>query len=105
MRIKGESGKLKTETCGQRIPVFLRFPFSAFSFHISALIGLLFLWSGVVSGQLTPLNFVYTGSGGQTDALKFTYEGGFFKKHGIDATMTRRRTWTASGMRGTPSPS
>jgi ABC-type nitrate/sulfonate/bicarbonate transport system substrate-binding protein len=37
--------------------------------------------------QLTPLNFVYTGSGGQSDALKFSYETGFFKKRGLDLTM------------------
>jgi NitT/TauT family transport system substrate-binding protein len=52
------------------------------------LLALLFLlWPVISFAQLTPMNFVYTGSGGQTDALKFTYEGGFFKKHGIDATM------------------
>jgi NitT/TauT family transport system substrate-binding protein len=37
--------------------------------------------------QLTAFNFVYTGSGGQSDALKFTYENGFFKKRGLDLTM------------------
>ncbi len=40
-----------------------------------------------VQAQLTPLNFVYTGSGGQSDALKFSYETGFFKKRGLDLTM------------------
>ncbi|HWP60774.1 MAG TPA: ABC transporter substrate-binding protein [Candidatus Acidoferrales bacterium] len=40
-----------------------------------------------VSAQLIPLNFVYTGSGGQSDALKFSYEEGFFKKQGLDLTM------------------
>jgi NitT/TauT family transport system substrate-binding protein len=40
-----------------------------------------------VRAQLTPLNFVYTGSGGQSDALKFSYETGFFKKRGLDLTM------------------
>jgi NitT/TauT family transport system substrate-binding protein len=34
-----------------------------------------------------PLNFVYTGSGSQSDALKFSYEAGFFKKHGLNLTM------------------
>ena len=33
------------------------------------------------------LNFVYTGSGSQSDALKFSYEAGFFKKRGVDLTM------------------
>ena len=37
--------------------------------------------------QLTPLNFVYTGSGSQSDALKFAYEAGFFTKHGLNMTM------------------
>jgi NitT/TauT family transport system substrate-binding protein len=37
--------------------------------------------------QPIPLNFVYTGSGSQSDALKFSYEGGFFKKRGLDVTM------------------
>jgi len=37
--------------------------------------------------QLIPLNFVYTGPGSQSDALKFSYEAGFFKKHGLDLTM------------------
>jgi len=37
--------------------------------------------------QLTPLNFVYTGSGSQSDALKFSHEAGFFKKHGLNMTM------------------
>ena len=37
--------------------------------------------------QLTPLNFVYTGSGSQSDALKFSHEAGFFKKRGLDMTM------------------
>ncbi|MGH8514575.1 MAG: ABC transporter substrate-binding protein, partial [Gammaproteobacteria bacterium] len=39
------------------------------------------------NAQLTPLNFVYTGSGSQSDALKFSYEAGFFKKHGLNMTM------------------
>ncbi|HSE88884.1 MAG TPA: hypothetical protein VLJ79_21885 [Candidatus Binatia bacterium] len=37
--------------------------------------------------QLIPLNFVYTGSGSQSDALKFSYESGFFRKRGLDLTM------------------
>ena len=40
-----------------------------------------------VSAQLAPLNFVYTGSGSQSDALKFSYEAGFFRKRGLDLTM------------------
>lgn len=41
----------------------------------------------LATAQLIPLNFVYTGSGGQSDALKFTYENGFFRKRGLDMTM------------------
>ena len=41
----------------------------------------------IAQAQLIPLNFVYTGSGSQSDALKFSYEAGFFKKHGLDLTM------------------
>ncbi|HLN86483.1 MAG TPA: ABC transporter substrate-binding protein [Candidatus Limnocylindrales bacterium] len=37
--------------------------------------------------QPIALNFVYTGSGSQSDALKFSYEAGFFKKRGLDLTM------------------
>ncbi len=44
-------------------------------------------WTPAARAQLTPLNFVYTGSGSQSDALKFAYEAGFFKKHGLDMTM------------------
>jgi NitT/TauT family transport system substrate-binding protein len=43
--------------------------------------------AAVVHAQLTPLNFVYTGSGSQSDALKFTHEAGFFRKRGLDVTM------------------
>ena len=51
-------------------------------------IALGFLASARVSqAQLTPLNFVYTGSGSQSDALKFSYEAGFFKKYGLAMTM------------------
>ena len=50
------------------------------------------MWCGLadpptVSAQLAPLNFVYTGSGSQSDALKFSYEAGFFRKRGLDLTM------------------
>jgi ABC-type nitrate/sulfonate/bicarbonate transport system substrate-binding protein len=50
------------------------------------------MWCGLagsptVSAQLAPLNFVYTGSGSQSDALKFSYETGFFRKRGLDLTM------------------
>ena len=51
------------------------------------------MWCGLagpptVSAQLAPLNFVYTGSGSQSDALKFSYEAGFFRKRGLDLTMS-----------------
>jgi NitT/TauT family transport system substrate-binding protein len=39
------------------------------------------------SAQLTPLNFVYTGVGGQSDLIRFTHAQGYFKKHGLDPTM------------------
>ena len=50
------------------------------------------MWCGLagppsVSAQLAPLNFVYTGSGSQSDALKFSHEAGFFRKRGLDLTM------------------
>ena len=53
-----------------------------------AVLGLVML-AGAPFGQaqLVPLNFVYTGSGSQSDALKFSYEGGFFRKRGVDLTM------------------
>lgn len=37
--------------------------------------------------QLIPVNFVYSGSGGITDPLKFAHEKGFFKKHNLDLAM------------------
>jgi NitT/TauT family transport system substrate-binding protein len=47
----------------------------------------IFALAVAANAQLTPLNFVYTGSGSQSDALKFAYEAGFFKKHGLNMTM------------------
>lgn len=47
----------------------------------------IFALAAAAHAQLTPLNFVYTGSGSQSDALKFAYEAGFFKKHGLNLTM------------------
>jgi NitT/TauT family transport system substrate-binding protein len=47
----------------------------------------IFALAAAAHGQLTPLNFVYTGSGSQSDALKFAYEAGFFKKRGLNLTM------------------
>ena len=41
----------------------------------------------VLLAQLTPLNFVYTGIGGQSDLIRFGYTQGYFRKHGLDATM------------------
>jgi|SRR6266545_4411665 len=41
----------------------------------------------IVAAQLTPLNFVYTGIGGQSDLIRFTHAQGIFKKYGLDATM------------------
>jgi NitT/TauT family transport system substrate-binding protein len=43
--------------------------------------------AAAANAQLTPLNFIYTGSGSQSDALKFSYEAGFFTKHGLNMTM------------------
>ncbi|HEY7560243.1 MAG TPA: ABC transporter substrate-binding protein [Candidatus Binatia bacterium] len=37
--------------------------------------------------QPIALNFVYTGSGSQSDVLKFSYEGGYFKRRGLELTM------------------
>jgi len=39
------------------------------------------------SAQLTPLNFVYTGVGGQSDLIRYTHAQGHFKKQGLDATL------------------
>jgi NitT/TauT family transport system substrate-binding protein len=35
----------------------------------------------------TRLNFIYTGSGGQSDVVKFTHSEGLFRKHGLDVSM------------------
>ena len=54
----------------------------------SLLAALIFFgFSQWAQAQLAPLNFVYTGSGSQSDALKFSYEAGFFRKRGLDLTM------------------
>lgn len=45
------------------------------------------LFARMGNAQMLPLNFVYTGSGGQSDALKFSYEQGFFTKRGLNLTM------------------
>jgi ABC-type nitrate/sulfonate/bicarbonate transport system substrate-binding protein len=57
------------------------------SSSIGAAVLLCLLVAGGAGAQLIPLNFVYTGSGGQSDALKFSYEHGFFTKHGLNMTM------------------
>lgn len=48
---------------------------------------LLLACAEMAQAQLTPLNFVYTGSGSQSDVLKFSHEAGFFRKRGLDLTM------------------
>jgi len=52
-------------------------------------LGLLVFFAGLQWAQAQPIavNFVYTGSGSQSDALKFSYEAGFFKKRGVDLTL------------------
>jgi ABC-type nitrate/sulfonate/bicarbonate transport system substrate-binding protein len=58
--------------------------------YFSALVLMAFLslaGSQFADAQSIPLNFVYTGSGSQSDVLKFSYEAGFFKKRGLDLTM------------------
>ena len=41
----------------------------------------------LASAQLTRLNFVYTGVGGQSDLIRYTCRQDYFKKYGLDATM------------------
>ena len=52
-------------------------------------LGLLAFFACVQWARAQPIavNFVYTGSGSQSDALKFSHEAGFFKKHGVDLTL------------------
>ena len=40
-----------------------------------------------VSAQLTALNFVYTGVGGQSDLIRYTHTQGHFRNNGFEATM------------------
>ena len=46
-----------------------------------------YAWAQWAQAQPIALNFVYTGSGSQSDALKFSHEAGFFKKRGLELTM------------------
>ena len=57
------------------------------TFALSAVWILFSLFPSAGNAQLIPLNFVYTGSGGQSDALKFSHEQGFFTKRGLNLTM------------------
>ncbi|HEX5021568.1 MAG TPA: ABC transporter substrate-binding protein, partial [Candidatus Binatia bacterium] len=57
------------------------------TFALSAVWILFLLFPSAGNAQLIPLNFVYTGSGGQSDALKFSHEQGFFTKRGLNLTM------------------
>jgi ABC-type nitrate/sulfonate/bicarbonate transport system substrate-binding protein len=54
---------------------------------LSIILIVLSLFPPAGDAQLLPLNFVYTGSGGQSDALKFSYEQGFFTRRGLNLTM------------------
>ena len=49
--------------------------------------GSLFILVAVAWAQPTPLKFVYSGTGGSTDVIKFSNEGGYFKKRGVELTM------------------
>jgi NitT/TauT family transport system substrate-binding protein len=57
--------------------------------HWRQSLALLVFFASVQWAQAQPiaLNFVYTGSGSQSDALKFSYEAGYFKKRGLELTM------------------
>ena len=39
------------------------------------------------AAELTPINFVSSGSGGIVEVIKFSQKQGFFKKQGLDMTM------------------
>ena len=39
------------------------------------------------AAELTPINFVFSGSGGIVEVIKFSQKQGFFKKQGLDMTM------------------
>jgi ABC-type nitrate/sulfonate/bicarbonate transport system substrate-binding protein len=49
--------------------------------------GSLLLLVAWAQAQPTPLKFVYSGTGGSTDVIKFSNEGGYFRKRGADLTM------------------
>lgn len=49
--------------------------------------GSLLILVALVQAQPTPLKFVYSGTGGSTDVIKFSNEGGNFKKRGVELTM------------------
>ena len=46
-----------------------------------------FLRLGAQAAELTPINFVSSGSGGIVEVIKFSQKQGFFKKQGLDMTM------------------
>ena len=39
------------------------------------------------AAELTPINFVSSGSGGIVEVIRFSQKQGFFKKQGLDMTM------------------
>ncbi len=57
---------------------------TAFFFSVA---GSFLVSAAVASAQLTPLKFVYSGTGSSTDVIKFSYEAGYFRRRGIDLTM------------------
>ena len=42
---------------------------------------------GVQTAELSPINFVSSGSGGIVEVIRFSQKQGFFKKQGLDVTM------------------
>ena len=61
------------------------------SWRIRIFVGVLFILviadQRVQAAELTPINFVSSGSGGIVEVIKFSQKQGFFRKQGLDLTM------------------
>src|SRR5262245_16312092 len=48
---------------------------------------LVFACQRALAGEVSPINFVSSGSAGIVEVIKFSEKRGFFKEHGLDVTM------------------
>ena len=54
---------------------------------VGVLLILVIAGQAVRAAELTPINFVSSGSGGIVEVIRFSQKQGFFKKQGLDMTL------------------